>query len=74
MVLIWEAARRSVMEDVIILQGLTTALLDRLGHHSHIITTRGSSFRSRTREKDTTPSPTRRKEAERCHHNHLIDY
>lgn len=26
---------------------LTTALLDRLGHHSHILTTRGSSFRSR---------------------------
>jgi DNA replication protein DnaC len=29
---------------------LTTALLDRLGHHSHILTTRGSSFRSRNRE------------------------
>ncbi len=29
---------------------LTTALLDRLGHHSHILTTKGSSFRSRTRE------------------------
>ena len=26
---------------------LTTALLDRLGHHSHILTTRGPSFRSR---------------------------
>ena len=29
---------------------LTTALLDRLGHHSHILTTKGSSFRSRNRE------------------------
>ena len=29
---------------------LTTALLDRLGHHSHILTTRGSSYRSRKRE------------------------
>ena len=26
---------------------LTTALLDRLGHHSHILTTRGPSYRSR---------------------------
>jgi len=26
---------------------LTTALLDRLGHHSHILTTRGQSYRSR---------------------------
>ena len=31
---------------------LTTALLDRLGHHSHILTTRGSSYRSRK-----SPSP-----------------
>ena len=31
---------------------LTTALLDRLGHHSHILTTRGSSFRSRNRERE----------------------
>jgi len=29
---------------------LTTALLDRLGHHSHILTTRGPSYRSRNRE------------------------
>jgi DNA replication protein DnaC len=29
---------------------LTTALLDRLGHHSHILTTKGISFRSRNRE------------------------
>lgn len=41
---------------------LTTALLDRLGHHSHILTTRGQSFRSRNREKDvgtaaTPPNP-----------------
>ena len=26
---------------------LTTALLDRLGHHSHILTTRGASYRTR---------------------------
>ncbi len=30
---------------------LTTALLDRLGHHSHILTTRGSSYRRRNRER-----------------------
>jgi len=29
---------------------LTTALLDRLGHHSHILTTRGVSYRSRNRD------------------------
>jgi DNA replication protein DnaC len=28
---------------------LTTALLDRLGHHSHILTTRGASYRTRKR-------------------------
>ena len=28
---------------------LTTALLDRLGHHAHVITTRGDSFRTRGR-------------------------
>jgi DNA replication protein DnaC len=28
---------------------LTTALLDRLGHHAHILTTRGSSYRTRRR-------------------------
>lgn len=28
---------------------LTTALLDRLGHHSHILTTRGDSYRTRHR-------------------------
>ena len=29
---------------------LTTALLDWLGHHSYILTTRGSSYRSRNRD------------------------
>jgi len=29
---------------------LTTALLDRLGHHAHILTTRGSSYRTRKRQ------------------------
>jgi len=42
---------------------LTTALLDRLGHHSHILTTKGASYRSRNRGLEETLSPTR-KEAE----------
>jgi DNA replication protein DnaC len=29
---------------------LTTALLDRLGHHAHVLTTRGGSYRTRKRE------------------------
>lgn len=33
---------------------LTTALLDRLGHHSHILTTRGDSYRTRRRLAKTT--------------------
>jgi len=37
---------------------LTTALLDRLGHHSHILTTRGQSFRSRNRDRDTGAAST----------------
>ena len=36
---------------------LTTALLDRLGHHSHILTTRGPSYRSRNREREAGPGP-----------------
>jgi len=41
---------------------LTTALLDRLVHHSHILTTKGSSCRSRKREHEETVSikPTRK--------------
>jgi len=35
---------------------LTTALLDRLGHHSHILTTRGSSYRSRNRDLEKAAS------------------
>lgn len=35
---------------------LTTALLDRLGHHSHILTTRGASYRTRKRKKSSTKS------------------
>jgi DNA replication protein DnaC len=42
---------------------LTTALLDRLGHHSHILTTKGSSYRSRNRHEEVV-SPTTRKEGE----------
>jgi DNA replication protein DnaC len=30
---------------------LTTALLDRLGHHSHVLTTKGSSYRTRKRDR-----------------------
>jgi len=33
---------------------LTTALLYRLGHHSHILTTKGSSYRSRKRQHEET--------------------
>ena len=33
-------------------EGNSYALLDRLGHHSHILTTRGSSYRSRNRERE----------------------
>lgn len=43
---------------------LTTALLDRLGHHSHILTTRGPSFRSRNREQQNAavnPEPVSKK-------------
>ena len=42
---------------------LTTALLDRLRHHSHILTTKGSSYRSRNREHEETLS-TKPKEKE----------
>ena len=34
---------------------LTTALLDRLGHHGHILTTRGQSFRTRRRQGSSHP-------------------
>jgi DNA replication protein DnaC len=34
---------------------LTTALLDRLTHHSHILTTRGESYRSHRRNDDNGP-------------------
>jgi DNA replication protein DnaC len=37
---------------------LTTALLDRLGHHSHILTTRGPSFRGRNKSREVDPTPT----------------
>jgi hypothetical protein len=30
---------------------LTTALLDRLGHHAHVLTTRGESYRTRRRRR-----------------------
>lgn len=32
---------------------LTTALLDRLGHHAHILTPKGESYRTRKRKKET---------------------
>ena len=31
---------------------LTTALLDRLSHHAHILTPKGSSYRARGRKKN----------------------
>jgi DNA replication protein DnaC len=31
---------------------LTTALLDRLGHHAHVLTTKGSSYRTRKRNQE----------------------
>jgi len=43
---------------------LTTALLDRLGHHSHILTTRGSSYRSRNREREEITQVTKAEEKE----------
>jgi hypothetical protein len=33
---------------------LTTTLLDRLGHHSHVLTTRGSCCRSMNQELEDT--------------------
>ena len=30
---------------------LTTALLDRLGHHAHLLTTKGASYRTKKRQK-----------------------
>lgn len=36
---------------------LTTALLDRLGHHSHILTTKGPSYRTKSREEEATANP-----------------
>ena len=36
---------------------LTTALLDRLTPHSHILTTRGESFRGTKRKEDDTRAP-----------------
>jgi DNA replication protein DnaC len=41
---------------------LTTALLDRLSHHSHILTTTGSSFRSRKLTTNVTKKGARAKE------------
>jgi DNA replication protein DnaC len=36
---------------------LTTALLDRLGHHAHVLTTRGPSHRTRGRRRTTREKP-----------------
>jgi DNA replication protein DnaC len=36
---------------------LTTALLDRIGHHAHIITTRGISYRMQRRTTRSTSQP-----------------
>ena len=34
---------------------LTTALLDRIGHHSHILTTKGDSYRTKRIKKPAKP-------------------
>jgi DNA replication protein DnaC len=31
---------------------LTTALLDRLAHHAHVLTTKGTSYRTNKRRRD----------------------
>jgi DNA replication protein DnaC len=36
---------------------LTTALLDRIGHHAHIITTKGASYRTQRRVKKSSAEP-----------------
>lgn len=36
---------------------LTTALLDRLGHHAHVLTTRGDSFRTRRLRRPSSAAP-----------------
>lgn len=38
---------------------LTTALLDRIGHHAHIITTKGASYRTQRRTKRGTSEPSK---------------
>lgn len=38
---------------------LTTALLDRIGHHAHILTTKGASYRTQRRGKPRPPEPTK---------------
>ena len=38
---------------------LTTALLDRIGHHAHIITTKGASYRTQRRTKKGAPEPSK---------------
>jgi DNA replication protein DnaC len=36
--------------QVFIDEKLTTALLDRLGHHAHVLTTKGASYRTQRRK------------------------
>ena len=38
---------------------LTTALLDRIGHHAHVITTRGASYRTQRRATRSTSMSTK---------------
>lgn len=45
---------------------LTTALLDRLGHHAHILTTKGPSYRTRSKKSETADAKTERDEQEKA--------
>lgn len=54
--------------QVFVDEKLTTALLDRLGHHAHVLTTKGSSYRTqrrRTKAENANAAPEGRKPANR---------